>query len=135
MMSRNRIYTSSKFKQPFTKMHTCSNLNQLLPQNCYRCCLIHWSTSIEPEISFTVLYTPWNTGEKHARCMYGGGDSAGLVIERSRVRISAVAAGKVSSPGSTFCADSYFGIRSTPVLLQSFRQKCRWQVTAKHTYT
>ena len=27
-------------------------------------------------------------------------------------------AGEFSSPGSTFCADSYFGIRSTPVLPQ-----------------
>ena len=26
--------------------------------------------------------------------------------------------GEFSSPGSTFCADSYFGIRSTPVLPQ-----------------
>ena len=54
----------------------------------------------------------------------GGGDSsvvsrsAGLVIERSWVRIPARAAGEFSSPGSTFCADSYFGIRSTPVLPQ-----------------
>jgi len=30
----------------------------------------------------------------------------------------ALAAGTVSSPGSTFCASSYFGIHSTPVLLQ-----------------
>ena len=37
------------------------------------------------------------------------------MIERSRVRISA---GGISSPGSTFCADSYFGIRSSPVLTQ-----------------
>ena len=36
------------------------------------------------------------------------------MTERSRVRIPAGAAGKFSSPGSTFCADSYFGIRSTP---------------------
>ena len=28
------------------------------------------------------------------------------------------AAGYFSSPGSTFCTDSYFGIRSTPVLPQ-----------------
>ena len=35
------------------------------------------------------------------------------MIERSRVRIPAGAAGELSSPGSTFCADSYFGIRST----------------------
>ena len=34
------------------------------------------------------------------------------MIERSRVRVPAEAAGKFSSPKSTFCADSYFGIRS-----------------------
>ena len=34
------------------------------------------------------------------------------------VRIPAGAAGQFSSPGSTFCADSYFGIPSTPVLPQ-----------------
>ena len=38
------------------------------------------------------------------------------MIERSRVRIPPGAAGELSSPGSTFCAESYFGIRSTPVL-------------------
>ena len=37
---------------------------------------------------------------------------------RSRVRIPAAAAGEFFSPGSTFCADSYSGIRSTPVLPQ-----------------
>ena len=40
------------------------------------------------------------------------------MTESSRVRIPAGAAGEFSSPGSTFCADSYFGIRSTPVLPQ-----------------
>ena len=40
------------------------------------------------------------------------------MIERSRVRIPAEAMGEFSSPGSTFCADSDFGIHSTPVLLQ-----------------
>ena len=40
------------------------------------------------------------------------------MTERSRVRIPAGAAGEFSSPGSTICADSYFGIRSTPVLPQ-----------------
>ena len=44
--SRNRIYSSSKVKQPFTKMHICSTLNKLLPQNRCRCWLFHWSTSI-----------------------------------------------------------------------------------------
>ena len=40
------------------------------------------------------------------------------MIERLRVRIPAGAAGELSSPGSTFSADSYFGVRSTPVLPQ-----------------
>ena len=40
------------------------------------------------------------------------------MIEKPRVRIPAGAAGEFSSQGSTFCADSYFGIRSTPVLPQ-----------------
>ena len=40
------------------------------------------------------------------------------MIERSRVRIPAGAAGEFSSPESTICADFYFGIRSTPVLPQ-----------------
>ena len=44
----------------------------------------------------------------HEQCHY----------KRSRVRIPAGTAGEFSSPGSTFCADSYFGIRSTPVLPQ-----------------
>ena len=64
------------------------------------------------------------------------------MIERSRVRIPAGAAGEFSSPGSTFCADSYFGIRSHPCVTavarkrrRSFYQKRRWQVTAKHAYT
>ena len=43
---------------------------------------------------------------------------------------------------SSLCTDSYFGIRSTPMLPQverkrsrSFCQKCTWQVTAKHANT
>jgi len=42
--------------------------------------------------------------------------------DRSRVRVPAETAGEVSSPGSTFCADSDCGIRSTPVFPQ-------WHVT------
>ena len=40
------------------------------------------------------------------------------MIERSRVRVPAGPAGEFYSPGSTFCADSDFRIRSTPVLPQ-----------------
>ena len=44
--------------------------------------------------------------------------STGLVIERSWVRVAAGVSEEFSSPGSAFCADSYFGIPSTPVLPQ-----------------
>ena len=40
------------------------------------------------------------------------------MIEMSRVRIPEGSGGNISSPGSTFCTDSYFGFRSTGVLLQ-----------------
>ena len=39
-------------------------------------------------------------------------------IERLQVRIPAEAAGEFFSPESTSCADSLFGVRSTPVLSQ-----------------
>ena len=61
------------------------------------------------------------------------------MIERLRVRIPAGAAGEFSSPESTLCAGSIFGVRSTPVLPQKHikdpghsAKKCRWQVTPKH---
>ena len=38
------------------------------------------------------------------------------MIKRSRVRVPVGAAGEFTSPGSTFCADSYFG-GTPPVLL------------------
>ena len=65
----------------------------------------------------------------------------GHVTERSWILIPAEAVGEFSSPWSIFCADSYFGTRSTSVTAVarkwywSFCQKCRWQVTAKHTCT
>ena len=40
------------------------------------------------------------------------------MTERSRVQIPEEAVGEFSSPGSAYCADSYFGICSIPVLLQ-----------------
>ena len=47
------------------------------------------------------------------------GYSAGLVIERSPVQVPAEALEEFSSPGSTFCADSFFSIQSTLMLPQS----------------
>ena len=68
--------------------------------------------------------------------------SGGLLVRRSWVRSPVGAAGEFSSPEWTFCADSYFSICSTPTVTAvarkrpwSFCQKCRWQVTPKHTYT
>ena len=40
------------------------------------------------------------------------------MTERLQVRVTAEVAGEFSSPGSTFCADTYFGNCSTPVLWQ-----------------
>ena len=61
------------------------------------------------------------------------------MTERLRVGIPAGAAGEFTSPGSTFCPDSYFGDpRVTTVARKrsrSFCQKCKRQVTAKHAYT
>ena len=64
------------------------------------------------------------------------------MIERSWVRITPGAAGEFSSPGSAFCADSYFWYPFHPHVTavarkrsRSFCQKCRWQVTAKQVYT
>ena len=71
----------------------------------------------------------------------GGGDSSVFSCQTRDWKVAGVA-GEFSSPGSTFCADSYFGIRSIPRVTavahkrsQSFCQKCRWQVTAKHAHT
>ena len=52
-------------------------------------------------------------------CSSGDNSAVGavLVTERFRVRVPAGVAAGFSSRGS-FCADSYFGIRSTPALSQ-----------------
>ena len=48
------------------------------------------------------------------------------MIERSRVRIPAGTAGEFSSPGSTFCADSYpFHPRVTTVARKKSRSFCQ----------
>ena len=68
------------------------------------------------------------------------GKSAGLVIERLRVRILAGAGGEFSSPELTLCADSYSVSVLTRVTAVArnrphpFCRKCRWQVTPKHAY-
>ena len=45
------------------------------------------------------------------------------MIERSRVRIPAGTAGEFSSPGSTFCADSYFRYPFHPRVTTVAREK------------
>ena len=64
------------------------------------------------------------------------------MIERSRFRVPAGAAEEFSSPVSTLCADSYFGIRFTPLLPQqhvkdpghSAKSAGGRSVTAKHAW-
>ena len=69
------------------------------------------------------------------------GKSAGLVIERLRVRIPAGAVGEFSSPELTLCAALIrcpFHPRVTTVARKRprpFYQKCKWQVTPKHACT
>ena len=46
------------------------------------------------------------------------GYSARLMIESLRIQIPTGVVGEFSSPWSTFCADSYFGTRTTPMLPQ-----------------
>ena len=68
------------------------------------------------------------------------GYSAGLVIERSRVPVPTGAVREFSTPGLTFCADSYFDIRSSSVTAvarersRSFCQKCRLQLNIRAPY-
>ena len=69
--------------------------------------------------------------------------SIGLVIERLQVRIPAGAAGEISSPELTLCADTYsLFVPVHPCVTAvackrpwTFYQKCRWQVTLRHAYT
>ena len=95
---------------------------------------------------FHKLYTPWKIGEKHARCMYGGGDSSvvrapdswskGRGFESLQERRE-----YLLLQGNFLCWLLFrypFHPRVTAVARKrprSFRQKCRWQVTAKHAYT
>ena len=56
------------------------------------------------------------------------------MIEKSQDRIPAGAAGEFSSPRSTFCADSYFGIRSPPRVTTVARKKVQVAGYMHHTY-
>ena len=71
-----------------------------------RCC--------DKDFSFQTQLSVHTPGSGH----WTRAPDSSVVIERSRVRVPTGAAGEFSSPGSTFCADSYFGIRFIPVLPQ-----------------
>ena len=62
-------------------------------------------------VCMCVRGTGWGGGE------VGGGGGGGDADSKDHTALQG-AAGEFSSPGLTFCADSYFGIRSTPVLPQ-----------------
>ena len=64
------------------------------------------------------------------------------MIEKSRVRVPAGTAGELSSPRLNFLCWLLYRYPFHPCVTavarkrsRSFRQKCWWQVTAKHTYT
>ena len=50
----------------------------------------------------------------------GGGGGGGFIQKekKKKKKKKSRILGEFSTPGSTFCADSYFGIRTTPVLPQ-----------------
>ena len=84
--------------------------------------VIHTSAVLPITPAATVLATeilknrcaiPWRVGVTVAQWW-----SSGLMVKRSLVRVWTGTAEDFSSPGSSFCADSYFGICSTPVLPQ-----------------
>ena len=65
------------------------------------------------------------------RCQAVGEEGASSVVERRTrdLKVSGSSpcrsAGGFSCPGSTFCGDSHFGIRSTPLLLQKHVTRSR----------
>ena len=100
------VYPVSKWDRLFLKMSCCRSLPV--------------SFSV-PDAMVTVVQTVLKWDRDSLRCHWsweGGscGLNASLMIERSRVWVPAGAVGEFSSPGSTFCADSYFGICSSPML-------------------
>ena len=69
---------------------------------------------------------PWKAQSSgHSQGLHGSSDlpSPVNITLSNRVNIFLLQGQLFSSPGSTFCADSYFGIRSTPVLPQQHGEK------------
>ena len=81
------------------------------------------TASQPPKVCFHTLHSElcYLTGkfhEKGSRNISVGTAPDSFMIERSQVRVPASEAGEFSSPCSTFRAESYFSIHSTPVLPQ-----------------
>ena len=110
----------------------------VIVNNLYVCYLVYFlSVSCKQTACVIVVYYLWFTLTVNNLCVcvwfalyqstscgklyYWEQDSSVVWVpdfERSLVQIPAGAMGEFSSPGSTFCADSYFGIHSTPMLPQ-----------------
>ncbi len=135
-------------KVPPTEIKTIGDKNDCNPQ-----AFLPWPVR---ETESFLVFCPWRQRhfgdvkikrwEKTSQRWERGSVASSVVEYRSRDRKAAGSSpgrsdGRiVFSPGSTFCADSYFGICSIPVLpskprkiSRSLCQKCRWHVTAKHT--
>ena len=113
--TNHRSHSDSKFVYANSKLDASPQItNHILIQN---------SCNAIPN-----LIQVTNSNEKLARGLghnvrssntQPGGGGGGGVQDSSVDRLgTGGAAGEFSSPGSTFCADSYLGIRSTPMLPQ-----------------
>ena len=105
----------------FWQMCTCWHTSVCLWQIVVKTCNLHrWLSWKWHYVCRVAMFA--QTKQILVHNMYiGSGDSsvsAGLVIERSQVRTPAGVVREFSSSWSTFWADCYLGISSTPVLLQ-----------------
>jgi len=105
----------------FWQMCTCWHTSVCLWQIVVKTCNLHrWLSWKWHYVCRVAMFA--QTKQILVHNMYiGSGDSsvsAGLVIERSQVWTPAGVVREFSSSWSTFWADSYLGISSTPVLLQ-----------------
>ena len=97
-----------------------------------------WPGAVRSSVVLASTSQPWSK----SLCGWGQEQLGGLSWTRNQkvTDLSPCRSGRIIFfPGSTFCDHSFFGICSNcvtalaPYRSQSSCQKCRWQVTAKHT--
>ena len=108
--SKNNLFQVSSVNTSKNNLFRVSSVNTSQSQRW-------WCRASCPGMSVDIL------GTNCDQCQKGGGDSSVVRAPDSWLKGRGFESllerrEKFSSPGSTFCADSYFGIRSTPVLPQ-----------------